>query len=85
MGHGESGALRERLDSPIGYQVISDHHTKPEDAGVVFSRMNPKLGVICHFVLPGTPAVPAVTENEVVGVRRKSYDRPLLVREDCAW
>lgn len=79
--HQVAAAKEELLKSPV-YKVILDHHTKPEEAGVVFSRVKPKLAVYYHFVLLGTPAVPAVTEDEVVAMTRKTYDGPLLVGED---
>ena len=54
-------AAREALLAVPAFKVVLDHHTKPEEAGVVFSRVKPKLAVFYHFVLLGSPAVPAVT------------------------
>ena len=64
------------------FKVILDHHTKPEEAGVVFTRTKPKLAVYYHFVLLGSPTVPPITEKEVVDLTRKAYAGPLVVGED---
>lgn len=69
------------LASPV-FQVILAHHTKPEEAGIVFSRTKPKLAVFYHFSLLSTPTVPAITEQEVVELARTNYSGPLLVGED---
>jgi ribonuclease Z len=79
--HQVAAVRPELLTSPV-FQVILAHHTKPEEAGVVFTRTKPKLAVFYHFVLPGTPQVPAMTEQEVVELARKNYSGPLLVGED---
>jgi ribonuclease Z len=71
----------ELLASPV-FQVILAHHTKPEEAGIVFSRVKPKLAVFYHFSLLGTPKVPPMTVPEVVELARKNYKGPLLAGED---
>jgi ribonuclease Z len=60
--HQVAAVREELLKNPV-YQVILDHHTKPEEAGVVFTRAKPKLAVYYHFVLLGTPQVPPLTED----------------------
>jgi ribonuclease Z len=78
----EVGAARaELLKNPV-FQVIIAHHTTPEEAGVVFSRVKPKLAVYSHFVLSSTPQIPPVTEKELVEMTRKTYSGPLLIGED---
>jgi len=79
--HQVAAVREELLKSPV-FKVILDHHTKPEEAGIVFTRTKPKLAVFYHFVLLGTPAVPAVTEDEVLAMTRKTYPGPLLIGED---
>ena len=79
--HQVAAVREELLKSPV-FKVILDHHTKPDEAGVVFTRTKPKLAVFYHFVLLGTPAVPAVTEDEVLAMTRKTYAGPLLIGED---
>jgi ribonuclease Z len=75
-------AAREALVGVPAFKAILDHHTKPEEAGVVFSRVKPKLAVFYHFVLLGSPTVPAVTVKDVFEMTRKTYSGPLLVGED---
>jgi len=79
--HQVAAVRPELLASPV-FQAILAHHTKPEEAGVVFARTRPRLAVFYHFSLLGTPQVPAMTEQEVVELARKNYSGPLLVGED---
>lgn len=75
-------AVRDELLANPVFKAILSHHTKPDEAGVVFSRVKPKLAVYYHFVLLGTPAVPAVNEKDVLEMTRKTYAGPLLIGED---
>lgn len=79
--HQVAAVRPELLASPV-FQAILAHHTKPEEAGVVFARTKPRLAVFYHFSLLGTPQVPAMTEQEVVDLARKTYSGPLLAGED---
>ncbi len=79
--HQVAAVRPELLASPV-FQVILAHHTKPEEAGIVFSRTKPRLAVFYHLSLLGTPQVPPMTEQEVVDATRKNYGGPLLVGED---
>lgn len=79
--HQVAAAREELLQSPV-FKVILDHHTKPEEAGVVFARSKPNLAVYYHFVLVGSPKVPPMTEKEVVDLTRKTYAGPLVVGDD---
>ena len=79
--HSVAAVRPELLASPV-FRAILAHHTKPEEAGVVFTRTKPKLAVFSHFTLLGTPNVPAVTEQEVAELTRKNYSGPLLLGED---
>jgi ribonuclease Z len=79
--HSVAAVRLELLALPV-FQFILAHHTKPDEAGVVFARTKPKLAVFSHFVLLSTPKVPAMTEQEVVELARKNYSGPLLVGED---
>jgi ribonuclease Z len=54
-------------------QIIG-HHTTPEQAGMVFTRVKPKLAVYSHIVPPDVP--------EVIPHTRKTYAGPLEVGED---
>jgi len=75
-------AVREDLLSNPVFKVILSHHTKPDEAGVVFTRVKPKLAVYYHFVLLGNLGSPPVTEAEVLAMTRKTYAGPLLIGED---
>jgi ribonuclease Z len=55
-------------------QRVIDHHTTPEQAGTVFSRVKPKLAVYSHVVPFDAPDLAAHT--------RKTYSGPLEVGED---
>lgn len=52
------------------------HHTTPEQAGIIFSRVKPKLAVYSHIV----PSF--VTADDLVAPTRKTYAGPLEVGED---
>ncbi len=61
-------------DSPEQRKQIIGHHTTPEQAGIVFTRVKPKLAVYSHIVPPDVP--------EVIPHTRKTYAGPLEVGED---
>lgn len=79
--HQVAAASEALLKIPT-FKVILAHHTQPDEAGTVFSRVKPKLAVYYHFVLLGTPTIPPVTEKEVFEMTRKTYAGPLLIGED---
>jgi ribonuclease Z len=60
--------------SPERARRILDHHTSPEEAGQIFTRVKPKLAVYSHIVPGNTTALIPLT--------RKSYSGPLAVGED---
>jgi ribonuclease Z len=70
-------AISERLTKKFPQLVsIAAVHTSPEEAGTVFSRVKPKLGVYTHLVtLDATP-------EEVVTRTRGIYQGPLEAGED---
>jgi ribonuclease Z len=75
-------AMRPELLALPAFQVILAHHTSPEEAGRVFSRVKPRLAVFYHFSLLGTAKLPPLTAQEVVAAARKTYDGPLIAGED---
>lgn len=79
--HQVAAARPALLENPV-FKVILDHHTKPEEAGVVFTRTKPRLAVYYHFVLLGSISVAPITEKEVVDLTRKTYSGPLVAGED---
>ncbi len=60
--------------SPERTQKVIAHHTNPQQAGMIFSQVKPKLAVYSHIV-------PAEAPNLVVQTR-KSYSGALEVGED---
>jgi ribonuclease Z len=69
-------AFKETLtsDTPEQRKKIIEHHTTPEQAGIIFTRVKPKLAVYSHIVPPDVP--------EVIPHTRKTYSGPLEVGED---
>lgn len=65
-----AGYAEERM------KVIVDHHTTPEQAGEIFSRVKPKLAVYYHIVLP------SAAEQELIPPTRKTYAGDLELGED---
>jgi ribonuclease Z len=61
-------------DSPEQRKKIIEHHTTPEQAGIIFTRVKPKLAVYSHIVPPDVP--------EVIPHTRKTYAGPLEVGQD---
>jgi ribonuclease Z len=53
---------------------VREHHSTPEEAGTVFTKVAPKLAVYSHIVPPDVP--------DVVPHTRKTYSGPLEVGED---
>ena len=60
--------------TPEQRQRVRDHHTTPEEAGRIFTKVAPKLAVYSHIVPPDVP--------DVVPHTRKTYSGPLEVGED---
>ena len=65
-----TGATEERAKSVIA------HHTTPEQAGTLFSRVKPKLAVYSHIVPP------SATEQDLIPPTRKTYSGELELGED---
>lgn len=55
---------------------VAAHHTAPEEAGTVFSRVKPKLAAYTHVIALG------ITAEEIVSRTRSSYPGPLEAGED---
>ncbi len=74
----------EVLESSERFRRIFAHHTTPEQAGVVFSQVRPKLAVYTHIVILGEfgPTTPSAPLESLVTRTRKSYDGPLVVGHD---
>jgi ribonuclease Z len=55
---------------------VAEHHTSPEQAGEVFSRVKPGLAVFSHIVALG------VTPAEIARRARSAYQGQLEVGDD---
>lgn len=80
--HEVAAAREELLEFDQRMQLILDHHTTPEEAGIVFDRVSPKLAVYTHYVLLSAPNSPEVTVDDVVRRTRTNYAGPLVAGED---
>jgi ribonuclease Z len=80
--HEVAAANEQILDFDQRMQLILDHHTTPEEAGIVFERAAPKLAVYTHYVLLSAPNAPEVTVERVVERTRTTYSGPLQAGDD---
>jgi ribonuclease Z len=70
------------LSSSEQIQRIVDHHTTPEEAGTVFSQINPKLAVYSHLVNLSNQLIPEEPLESLLTRTRINYDGPLVIGED---
>ena len=69
----DANALRTRADgNPATVEARIAHHTTPEQAGDVFSRVKPRLAVYSH----------APNTEQMLSQTRKTYAGPLQAAED---
>ena len=74
---------QEMLDKSAPMRAVMAHHTSPEEAGTVFSRVKPRLAILDHFVLvTSDPKISAPTVNDVLAGARRTWDGPLEIGED---
>lgn len=73
--HEVMGVGDKQMKSPL-IKGILEAHTTPEQAGTLFSKVQPKLAVYTHIILFG------VSEKELVTETRKTYSGPLKVGQD---
>jgi ribonuclease Z len=69
-------AMSPQLAALPQLKPVADHHTSPEQAGVVFSRVKPKLAAYSHLVLLGANA------DEILSRTRSAYQGPVVPGED---
>jgi ribonuclease Z len=60
--------------TPEQRKRVQDHHSTPEEAGKVFTKVAPRLAVYSHIAPPDVP--------DVLPHTRKTYSGPLEVGED---
>lgn len=75
-------ASEELLASSEQFQRIVAHHTTPEEAGIVFAEVKPKLAVYTHFVILSGPTIPEAPLSTLIPRTRTNYDGPLVIGED---
>jgi ribonuclease Z len=75
-------ASDELLASSEQFRRIVGHHTTPEEAGIVFDEINPKLAVYTHLVMLSGPDIPEAPLASLITRTRTNYDGPLIVGED---
>jgi ribonuclease Z len=75
-------ASDELLASSEQFRRIIAHHTTPEEAGVVFTEVAPKLAVYSHLVMLSGPTIPEAPLGSLITRTRASYDGPLVIGED---
>ncbi len=80
--HEVGAATEELLNHSKQFRRILDHHTTPEEAGIVFAKVKPKLAVYTHFVLLSGPGIPEPTTEAIVTKTRTHYNGPLQLGED---
>jgi ribonuclease Z len=81
--HEVAQASEELLRKSEAARRIVGHHTSPEEAGIVFARLTPRLAVYSHIVLLTTePGIAAPTISDLVARTRKTYAGRLEVGED---
>jgi ribonuclease Z len=78
----EVAMARKELLGDVHIQRIVNHHTSPQEAGLVFTRAGPKLAAFTHLVMLASETVGAPTVEELVSATRETYDGPLVVGED---
>jgi ribonuclease Z len=79
--HEVAMAKPELLKEPH-IQRIVNHHTSPQEAGLVFARARPKLAAFTHLVMLASSTVEAPSIDQLVAATRETYDGPLEVGED---
>ncbi|MEE8238094.1 MAG: MBL fold metallo-hydrolase, partial [Gammaproteobacteria bacterium] len=76
-------AAEERLYEKYPALVaIKGHHTTPEEAGIVFREIQPKLAVYTHLVRLSAPDIPELDLRDLVEQTRRTYQGPLVVGHD---
>jgi ribonuclease Z len=78
----EVAAARPALMAEAYMQRIIGHHTTPREAGLVFSRANPRLAAYTHLVLPGSDTILPATVADIIAETRTTYKGPLEIGED---
>lgn len=79
--HEVAAAPKTLLEAPW-VKAIINHHTTPEEAGVVFSRAKPRMAVFSHITLIGDSDNPIPGDEDIEARARTSWSGNLLVGAD---
>jgi ribonuclease Z len=79
--HEVAVAPKPILDAPY-IQAILNHHTTPEQAGIVFARTKPRMAAFSHIVQLNDKDNPRPSEAEIEQRTRTGWDGPLLIGAD---
>jgi len=67
----------KQMQNPFIKSLLdANGHTTPEQAGTLFSKVQPKMAAYTHILLLG------VSEEELVTKTRKTYSGPLVIGDD---
>ena len=81
--HEVAAAVPALLERSEAARRIIGHHTTPDAAGVIFSRVRPTVAVYTHIVpLTTEPDIPPPTLDDIVRATRRTYEGRLEVGED---
>ena len=80
--HEVAAARPEFLKKSAAGRRIIGHHTEPEQAGVVFERVRPRLALYTHIALVGDAAAGVPDAAELERRTRRTWKGPLTVGED---
>ena len=76
-------AIPEKLfDVNPAMKRVEAHHTTAEEVGTVFSKAQPKLGVLTHYVLTAGPGIPPVTKDQVLARVKSAYSGEVVAGRD---
>jgi ribonuclease Z len=75
-------ASDELLASSEQFRRIVAHHTTPEEAGIVFAEVAPKLAVYTHLVMLSSRTIPEAPLPSLITRTRTNYNGPLVIGED---
>jgi ribonuclease Z len=75
--HEVTSATSAAAENQEQLQRIRRNHTTPDQAGIVFSRVQPKLAVYNHLLLFGDAKA-----EDLIPATRANYSGPLVVGAD---
>ena len=80
--HEVVGADEQLFEKYPALAAIKDHHTTPQEAGIVFREIQPKLAVYTHVVMLSGLDIPEIDLSDLVEQTRRTYSGPLVVGHD---